>query len=540
MASPVHIAATGTTAFAYSGQIVEAQVERSGTYDLSAVGADGGGRGGGGGRGAEIAGDVYLQAGALLEIVVGGKGSMAVEGGGGGGGSFVIETFDGTHSVDVIEAIAGGGGGAYDSAGGNGQAGPTGGGFNGSGGVNGAPGSGVGSGAGGGGGFTGGAVGHSGSDAGTSFKGGAGGPSESAGGFGGGGAGSLGGGGGGGYGGGRGGGLDMPGGGGGSYFNGTASIDQAGANTAGSGEGSVTITYEDALCYLRGTRVLTPTGEVPVEALNIGDRLVTRFGGMRTIRWIGRQSYDWRFVQSNPAMRPVRIRAGALGEATPARDLLVSGGHSLLIGGTLVLARALINGITIVYEHADGADPVDYHQIDFFEHDCIVAEGAFAESFADGPSLRGRFHNARDFAARYPGYITPDALQLCADRPERGAALAAALAPIVARASDGLRPGPLEGFVDIVTPDLIEGWALDTAHPFLPVMLDLVVNGEAVATILACDDRADLRAAAKADGRCAFSVRPPGTLPTDATIALRRTADGARLPFAIGARRLAA
>jgi hypothetical protein len=298
------------------------------------------------------------------------------------------------------------------------------------------------------------------------------------------------------------------------------------------------------LCYVRGSNILTPNGNVPVESLCIGDLLVTRFGGIRPVKWIGRQSYDWRFIAKNPDRRPVRIRAGALGDSTPARDLLVSGGHSVLLGDTLVLTRALVNGVSIVYEpvpeNAACAPPIDYFQIDFFAHDCVIAEGVFAESFADGPGLRGQFHNEAEFGALYPDHAAPGELLLCAPRPLRGAALAAALDSVVARASAGIAPGPIEGFVDLVRGDLIEGWALDTAYPHLPVLLEIIADGEELGTILACDERDDLRAARKGAGRCAFSFTPPRVLAANATVCVRRAADGARLGFSSAALRDAA
>ena len=101
------------------------------------------------------------------------------------------------------------------------------------------------------------------------------------------------------------------------------------------GNGGTDIT----LCYLRGTRIFTPTGALPVEDIAIGDLLVTRFSGMAKVKWIGRQSFDLRFVQNNRDRLPVRIRAGALGDKLPARDLYVSPRHSMLLEDTLVLAR---------------------------------------------------------------------------------------------------------------------------------------------------------------------------------------------------------
>ena len=171
-----------TKTFGYSGNIQSFTVQTSGTYDIAADGAEGGGGAGGaaGGLGATASGDVYLQAGATLEIVVGGAGQTAPYGGGGGGGSFVIETktSSGSGGVDVNEVIAGAGG-IGGAAGQGGKSGGGGGGENFGG---------------GGGGFTGGAggvPGQSGSVAGVNtatFLGGSPGSNGGGGGFGGGGA----------------------------------------------------------------------------------------------------------------------------------------------------------------------------------------------------------------------------------------------------------------------------------------------------------------------------------------------------------------
>ena len=62
-----------------------------------------------------------------------------------------------------------------------------------------------------------------------------------------------------------------------------------------------------------GTRVATPTGEVPVEALRRGDRVVTRKGVQRLIVAEARAA----------RVAGVRIAAQALGLRMPARELVV-------------------------------------------------------------------------------------------------------------------------------------------------------------------------------------------------------------------------
>jgi hypothetical protein len=288
----------------------------------------------------------------------------------------------------------------------------------------------------------------------------------------------------------------------------------------------VALGTEIMLCYLRGTNILTPSGELPVEALRIGDELVTFFGGFRKIKWIGRQSFDTRFVRNNRERLPVRISAGALGRGLPKRDLFVSPGHSMLLGGRLVLAKALVNGVTITQHPA--REDIDYYLIEFETHDCVRAEGVWSESFADGPGLRNQFHNVAEFFTRYPDYRTPDTLELCAPRPEHGPALAAALRPVVRRAAARVTPGPLRGYIDIVTAGRIEGWAQDQNNPELPVLLEVLAGNRVIGTVLACDYRADLAAAGIGQGRCHFVFHMPDKYAA-AAIRVRRAADGAEI-----------
>jgi hypothetical protein len=116
------------TPFNYTGAIVQFVVPATGTYDIAAFGAEGGsGAGNAGGDGGEAAGVFTLTAGEILEIAVGGagaNGSSPKGAGGGGGGSFVILDDNGTNSVLVVGG-GGGGGSGVNAYGGAGQAGGT-------------------------------------------------------------------------------------------------------------------------------------------------------------------------------------------------------------------------------------------------------------------------------------------------------------------------------------------------------------------------------------------------------------------------------
>ena len=152
-------------------------------------------------------------------------------------------------------------------------------------------------------------------------------------------------------------------------------------------------------CYLRGTRVMTTTGEVAVEDLRTGDVMVTRFGPLRPVKWIGRQSFNGRFLGQEKA--PVCFRAGSLAPNVPCRDLRVSPEHSMVIDSKLVMAKLLVNGVTITQEAT--TDQIDYFHIDLGVHDCLIADGAWSESYAEQDN-RASFHNAAEFSALFPNH----------------------------------------------------------------------------------------------------------------------------------------
>ena len=189
-----------------------------------------------------------------------------------------------------------------------------------------------------------------------------------------------------------------------------------------------------AACYASGTLIRTPEGDVPIEDLRIGDLVTTDAGPARPIRWIGRRSYAGRFAARNPNVLPVLIRAGALAEGIPQRDLHVSPLHAMYIDGLLVPAIELVNGISIIRQTK--VQQVDYVHLEFDTHDVVIAEGAPSESFVDDDSRR-MFHNAAEYRALYPDAAWTEACYF-APRLSHGYELEAIRTQINARATSQL------------------------------------------------------------------------------------------------------
>lgn len=287
----------------------------------------------------------------------------------------------------------------------------------------------------------------------------------------------------------------------------------------------------NAPCYCTDTQILTDHGEVAVQDLEIGDFVVTASGTRRSIRWIGTRSYSGRFANTNPAVLPVCVKAGALAESIPARDLWVSPDHALYLDGVLIPAECLVNRATIV--KADTVESVTYWHIELDSHDVLLAEGAPAESFVDDGG-RAIFHNAASYRTLYPHQSTwRVAAVYCAKRVTDGYALEAVRRRLAVRAGLPVASarvfGTLLGHLDICDGVRVTGWAQDLAHPDGPVCLDVVVDGAVVA--LACAEiyRADLESAGIGDGCHAFDLELPQPLTSDAahTVEVRRSADGA-------------
>ncbi len=292
-----------------------------------------------------------------------------------------------------------------------------------------------------------------------------------------------------------------------------------------------------APCYCPGTLIRTDRGDVAVERLAIGDRVITLAGSAEPIRWIGRRAFAGRFIEGRRDVLPVCIHQGALGSGLPRRDLHVSPLHAMYLHGALVPAVELVNGVSVT--QADAVDHVEYIHVELARHQVIWAEGAASESFVDDFS-RTMFHNAHEFAGLYPQQA-PAAAVYCAPRIEAGEALAAVKREIDQRAGLAL-PGlgaTLRGRVDTLEGLVLSGWAQNPDQPEAPVCLDVLLDGVAVARTVANQFRPDLLAAGLGSGCHSFRVRLPAKA-KQARIEVRRTSDGHALGVLDNRRRAAA
>jgi hypothetical protein len=136
-----------------------------------------------------------------------------------------------------------------------------------------------------------------------------------------------------------------------------------------------------AACFLSGTAIETPGGDVAVETLRPGDLVTVNDGRVLPVSWLGRQTVSRRFAEPLRTL-PIRIKAEALGPNQPQRDLLLSPDHALLVDGVLVQAGALVNGVSIVRE-TDMPPVFTYYHVEVADHSLVFAEGVPAETFID-------------------------------------------------------------------------------------------------------------------------------------------------------------
>lgn len=165
-------------------------------------------------------------------------------------------------------------------------------------------------------------------------------------------------------------------------------------DNGGSDTQVVTITITGVPCFTAGTLIETRDGPRPVEDIRAGDLVRTLDQGLQMVRWAGGRRLGPADLVLAPKMRPVRIRAGALGCGLPVRDLVVSPQHRVLVQSRLAervfgARQVLVAAVKLLdlpgIDRVDSFAEVSYHHILFDDHQVVIANGAPSESLYCGP-----------------------------------------------------------------------------------------------------------------------------------------------------------
>ncbi len=166
------------------------------------------------------------------------------------------------------------------------------------------------------------------------------------------------------------------------------------------GTDNFTVATPTPECFLTGTRILTASGYKLVEELQIGDKVQTAEGKLVDVKWIGYQTIDPNALTIPLRGNPVLVKAGALGNNLPARDLYLSPDHSLFIDGLLINAGALVNGVSIV--QTEPTETFVYHSVELENHALLTVEGTLAESYMPHHEDRANYDNGSEYERLYP------------------------------------------------------------------------------------------------------------------------------------------
>ncbi|MDA7424467.1 Ig-like domain-containing protein [Thalassococcus lentus] len=151
-------------------------------------------------------------------------------------------------------------------------------------------------------------------------------------------------------------------------------------------------------CFTPGTLIATPQGERLVEDLQVGDRVITRDNGIQEIKWVGRKDLTGHELARQPHFNPILIQKGALGNNLPEHDMLVSPNHRVLVANDKTALYFEEREVLVAAKHLTGLEGVDvveslgvaYIHVMFEQHEVILSNGAWTESFQPGDySLKG-------------------------------------------------------------------------------------------------------------------------------------------------------
>src|SRR6516162_10550624 len=154
-------------------------------------------------------------------------------------------------------------------------------------------------------------------------------------------------------------------------------------------------------CFLKGTKISTPSGDRLVQDLRIGDEVQT-LAVRKTIKWIGYNKFTKEEGRAwHDSVMPIRVARFAIDDHTPHCDLYLSPWHHIFLNQALIPVMYLINEATIAQGTPSEVSALEYYHVELDTHEVIYAEGALVESY-DGWN-REQFSNFVQYERLYGG-----------------------------------------------------------------------------------------------------------------------------------------
>ncbi|MCV9967432.1 Hint domain-containing protein [Pararhizobium sp. BT-229] len=184
------------------------------------------------------------------------------------------------------------------------------------------------------------------------------------------------------------------------------------------------VPHKGHMCFLRGTSIMIPAGEVCIEHLKIGDLVETIRGKARL------SNGSAIIVQAQRSCPGTTVFCLSALHGTPSASTGISMSLPAMPCSSMALlvrAKDLVNGRSVVPALPADQDRIEYFQIVLDSHEAILAEGAAAETFLVAADNYEGFRNFAEFKRLYPP------------------GLRLAMKPFATHRGGGLRTGTVDG-----------------------------------------------------------------------------------------------
>ena len=147
------------------------------------------------------------------------------------------------------------------------------------------------------------------------------------------------------------------------------------------------------VCFTQDTQIMTPSGPRRANQLQAGDIVSTLDQGACEILQTNVRPMRSLQLMREERLRPILIKAGALGNGLPTHDLRVSRQHRMLVSSKIAMRFLGVRDVLIQAIHLVGLPGIEMcttlkplHYIHFLleDHQVLIANGAPAESLFTG------------------------------------------------------------------------------------------------------------------------------------------------------------